>query len=111
MPKKKPIPTVTVNGKIWTEPDIKTLIQTNEAAQLRALVLLNSKQTAHEKNLGHTAELNKVGFNKLDSALLQGFARQYKSRGFLSDRQMDILRKRLPKYSKQIFNHMLATNK
>lgn len=108
MPKVK---TVQVNGKTWTQDGVKQLLQTSEAAQLRALVLLYSKQTDHEKNLGKTGELNGVGFNKVDSEILSSFARGYRSRGYLTPKQFAVLGKRIPKYAGQIFKIMQSNNR
>lgn len=99
-----------IGNKIWTKEAVKELLQTNEKARIRALLLLYGLQTDHEKCCGHTAALNGVGFNKVDSVMLTSFAKQYKDRGFLSDKQLAVLERRIPKYSKQIFTHMRATH-
>ena len=103
--RKQPV-TVEVNGKQYTEQDIKLMLQTNTKAQYRALEVVYNLQTDHEKYCGRTAEYNGVGFNKVDSQILTGFAKQYKDRGFLSPKQEAILARRMPKYYKQIFNKM-----
>ena len=110
MAKKKQPEAVQVKGKSWTQADVRALLLSSKAAQLRALILLYSLQTDHEKMLGKTGELNGVGFNKLDSEILSSFARGYKSRGYLSPKQYQILGKRIPKYAGQIFRHMKETN-
>ena len=110
MAKRKPPEAVQVNGKSWTQADVRDLLLSNKAAQLRALILLYSLQTNHEKMLGRTGEFNGVGFNKVDSEILSSFARGYESRGYLSPKQYQILGKRIPKYAGQIFRHMKETN-
>lgn len=106
MGKRKQPVTVLVNGKQYTEQSIKLLLQTNKKAQYRALEVLYSLQTDHEKYCGRTSDHNGVGFNKLDSQILTGFARQYKAYGVLSAKQEAILARRIVKYYKQIFKHM-----
>ena len=108
--RKKQPDTVQVNGKSWTQAEVRDLLLSSRAAQLRALLLIYSFQTEHEKMLGRTGELNGMGFNKLDSEILSNFARGYKNRGYLSPRQYEILGKRMPKYAGQIFRHMKETN-
>ena len=109
MAKRKAPETVQVNGKSWTQSEVRDLLLSSKAAQLRALVLLYSWQTDHEKQLGRTGELNGVGFNKVDSELLSSFARGYRNRGYLTPKQYDILARRIPKYAGQVFRYMQRT--
>ena len=97
---------VTVKGRVWTNEDIKELIRTNDKAVIRALLVIYSYQTAHEKACGETIADNGIGFNGVDAEILSSFAEQFNRRGFLSPKQMRIARKKLPKYSGQILKHM-----
>lgn len=110
MGRKKQPDTVQVKGRSWTQADVRDLLVKSQQAQLRALLLLYSCQTEHEKMLGKTGEFNGVGFNKVDSEILSSFARGYKSRGYLTTKQFGILGKRIPKYAGQIFRHMKESN-
>lgn len=69
---------------------------------LRALVRIYHNQTSDEQASERTIERNGIGFSGPDSEILSSFARQYLQRGRLSDRQMVILRRKMPSYAKQI---------
>ena len=97
---------VVVNGKEWDKESIKKLIQTNDKAVYRALVLLYSFQTDEEKNTDKVKTVNGKGFNKLDAEILSSMARQVKSGRHLSDKQMYVARPKLMKYAGQILNYM-----
>lgn len=110
MGRKKQPEAVQVKGRSWTQADVRDLLVKSEAAQIRALLLLYSMQTEHEKMLGRTGEFNGIGFNKVDAEILSSFARGYKNRGYLTPKQYGVLGKRIPKYAGQIFRHMKETN-
>ena len=97
---------VVVNGKEWDKESIKKLIQTNDKAVYRALVLLYSFQTDEEKNTDKVKTVNGKGFNKLDAEILSSMARQVKSGRHLTDKQMYVARPKLMKYAGQILNYM-----
>ena len=97
---------VIVNGKEWDKESIKKLIQTNDKAVYRALVLLYSFQTDEEKNTDNVKTVNGKGFNKLDAEILSSMARQVKSGRHLTDKQMYVARPKLMKYAGQILNYM-----
>ena len=97
---------VVVNGKEWDKESIKKLIQTNDLAVYRALVLLYSFQTDEEKNTDKVKTVNGKGFNKLDAEILSSMARQVKSGRHLTDKQMYVARPKLMKYAGQILNYM-----
>ena len=97
---------VVVNGKEWDKESIKKLIQTNDIAVYRALVLLYSFQTDEEKNTDKVKTVNGKGFNKLDAEILSSMARQVKSGRHLTDKQMYVARPKLMKYAGQILNYM-----
>lgn len=93
-------------AKVWGKDDIKNLIATKEQAVYRALLLIYSKQTASEQAIDATTDNNGVGFSGLDAEILSSFAKFYKRTGFLSEKQIAIARKKLPKYWKQILTDM-----
>lgn len=67
-----------------------------------ALMRIYERQTAGEQMSMCTNVDNAVGFTGADAEILTSFANQYKSRGFLSPKQMKILFKKAPKYRKQL---------
>lgn len=81
---------------------IQNKLSTDKNWVLKALLKIFEKQTDFEIDSEHTREHNRVGFTGHDAPLLTSFAKQYKSRGFLTAKQMMILHKKMPKYWMQI---------
>lgn len=88
--------------RIWTEQEIKDLVQTNDKVLYGALKKLYACQTEDEQRVGETTENNGVGFNGADSRFLSSVAEFLISRGFLTDKQKAVTRKKLVKYNKQL---------
>ena len=89
-------------ARVWSEEEIKNLVQTNDKVLYGALKKLYEQQTADEKQDGQTKNTNGVGFNKPDSQFLSGVAEFLLARGYLTDKQKYVTRKRLVKYNKQL---------
>ena len=68
----------------------------------RALLLVYSKQTTSEQNLGRTVEYNCEGFTALDAEILSDIALFYKDHQFLTSKQDQIVKRLIPKYAGQI---------
>jgi len=81
---------------------IQDLLDRNDLAVCRALLVIFERQTADEQSYDMTRERNLVGFSGVDAEICSSFAKQYKSRGFLSPKQMVIARKKMKKYWKQL---------
>lgn len=81
---------------------LKYQISHNTEKARRALLLVYSKQTASEQNLGQTLEYNCEGFTTLDAGILTGVALFYKNHNFLTPRQDQIVKRLMPKYAGQI---------
>lgn len=88
--------------RVWTEEEIKTLVQTNDKVLYGALKHLYACQTADEKAEQQTNESNGVGFNGVDANILSSFCEFLNRTGFLTTRQKEIARKKLVKYNKQL---------
>jgi hypothetical protein len=88
--------------KVWTEEEIKELVQTNDEVLYGALKKLYACQTADEQNAGETREHNGKGFNGADSKFLSSVSEFLLKRGFLTDKQKACVRKKLVKYNKQL---------
>ena len=102
---------VIIQGVEWTPDLIKEKINTSDVAVKRALLRLYSFQTEDEKLYGAVYHTNGKGFNGTDAEILSSFATQLLSRGWLSDKQIAIARKKLLKYSGQIFRWMKEDRK
>jgi hypothetical protein len=98
-----------------TRTELLQQIATNDTIAVSALIALYGRQTADEQTAETTAHSNGVGFNGTDAGILSSFAKQAiewraaKKAGQavrfaspLSPRQMELLRKKLPKYARQL---------
>jgi hypothetical protein len=99
---------VLIKGVEWTPSIIKEKIETSDKALISALLRVYSWQTEDEKHSERTTETNSKGFNGIDAEILSSFAKQWETRGFLSPKQKAIARKKMSKYSRQIFIHHLV---
>lgn len=88
--------------RVWTEEEIRNLIQTNDTVLYRALLKLYSCQTESEQEYGKTTHKNGVGFNSFDAEFLTSASEFLKHRNYLTDRQKASVRKKLVKYNKQL---------
>jgi len=71
---------------------------------LHGLTKIFEFQTAAEQEYETTCEYNGVGFTGADGEILTSFAKQYINRKWLSEKQMAIVMKKMPKYWKQIIS-------
>ena len=85
-----------------TAEEIKEQIAINDFVAIKALELLYAQQTADEQEMGITENQNGRGFNATDAPFCSSLAEQVKSGKDLSFKQIESLRKILPKYSKQL---------
>ncbi len=94
-----------VTTKVTTNV-VKTFVverlSTNDAWAVKALVRLYDFQTREEQRIECAIQRNYSGFNKPDSRILSSFAKQYLRKGWLSEKQLWVLKQRIPKYWKQI---------
>ena len=88
--------------KVWTEDEIKELVQKNDTVLYGALKKLYGLQTADEKKAGATKHYNGVGFNGADSKFLSSVSEFLIRKGFLTDKQKVVTRKKIAKYTKQL---------
>lgn len=82
---------------------IKMMLSTNDSWMAKALMKIFDRQTNEEKNIHHTVEHNGIGFTGTDAFILSSFAKQFRDKKYLSKKQMDILKKKIPKYWAQIY--------
>ena len=89
--------------------DIIQLLQTNDKAIARALVVLNERQTATEQNCETTINDNGVGFTPADARMGTSMAQFYAKRGYLTEKQLAYWKKpnvrgvwRICKYAGQL---------
>ena len=86
----------------WNKETVQSLLATNDVAVKRAILAIYARQTADEQSSESTFYHNSVGFSGVDGEIMSSFAKQLKSRGFLTEKQMVIARKKMPRYWKQL---------
>ena len=74
----------------------------------KALMTIYANQTESEQETGDTHYRNGVGFTPADANFLSSFAAQYQTRNFLSKKQYEVLRAKMPKYARQIIEGSIA---
>jgi hypothetical protein len=94
----------------WTPARIKEQIIEKDEAVKAALLRIYSYQTQDEQQSESTRESNGKGFNGTDAEILTSFAKQLETRKFLSPKQMVIARKKLQKYSRQLFMYIVENS-
>ena len=82
--------------------EIKELIKLDDTYAIGALVKLYSLQTADEQMSNSTEHENGVGFNAFDAMILSDIAKYYMKKGFLSPKQIKLIKPKLYKYTKQL---------
>jgi len=79
-------------GKTWTKESIYKLLETNDKAVGRALLVLLANQTDDEKLHQCTKYDNGKGFSPFDARRMTSLALFFKAKNYLSDRQLAWLR-------------------
>lgn len=74
----------------------------------KALLILFDRQTVEEKDRRLTLNENKVGFTAYDADILTGVARSYISNGFLTTKQLELVKKKMKKYAGQILDYSIS---
>lgn len=100
---------ITFPNKKERENWLRQKLATDAKWAIRALELVHEGQTNEEQSSERTVELNGVGFTAFDAEILTCFAKQvmrHKANPVyptpLSERQMALLFKRIPKYAGQV---------
>jgi len=87
----------------YTIQDVREKLGTDINWMRRALVVITEKnQTSDEQASENTIHANGIGWNGVDATILTSFAKQVKKGWKLSDKQVAIAKKKLPKYAKQV---------
>jgi hypothetical protein len=99
---------------VWNETSIRKLLETNDRAVERALVVLLERQTADERIAETTKHDNDRGFLPYDAKIMTSMAKWVRSGGRLSERQLKWLRNgksarfpsRIGKYHRQLLDQI-----
>lgn len=90
-------------SKKQTVTEWRINIATKNAWAVRALMYIFELQLPEEQHTGQVSSSNKVGFNKFDSEILTELAWTWKRTGRLTHNQLEVIKKRMPKYAEQIY--------
>lgn len=90
---------------------LKEQLATRDNQAIKGLLTIYSYQTNEEQDNGYTKEYNGVGFSGFDSEILSSFAEQYKAKGWLSPKQMNFVKKYMPKYARQLLELSIRSGK
>ncbi len=81
---------------------VKLKLSTDPIWALRALIKIYEFQTRDEQKRGNTVYHNGVGFSGSDGEILTSIAKQYLKTNRVSQKQLDIVFKKIPKYWMQV---------
>lgn len=77
-----------------TKDEIIALLERNDTAIARALVVLNERQTQDEQNSKDTRDHNGRGFRPCDAFMGTSLANFYTAKGFLTPKQLNYFKKK-----------------
>jgi hypothetical protein len=102
---------VLINDKVWDKEAVQALIDRNDQAVARALLVIYQNQTDDEQASFSTRHQNGVGFTGNDAEWLTDIAVKWKKWGrWASPKQCNAVRRAIRKYHRQLLEHMLATH-
>ena len=90
---------------------LKAQLATRPQQAIKGLMRIYANQTESEQSSGIVISNNGIGFVHVDSEILTSFAKQFEERGSLSEKQLAILYKKMPKYAGQLINTAIAEGK
>ena len=90
---------------------LKAQLATRPQQAIKKLIHIYANQTETEQSSGEVIVNNGIGFVGVDSEILTSFAKQYERKRSLSEKQMIILYKKMPKYADQLISAAIAEGK
>lgn len=87
---------------------IKMMLATNDRACVKGLLAVYANQTSDEQTAADVKHHNGVGFTVQDAHFLTALAQQYIAKQYLSEKQMQWLRKLMLKYAGQLTQIAIA---
>ena len=88
--------------KVQIKEFVKVKLSTDRVWAQQGLVKIFDRQTQEEQQSRSTIMYNGIGFTGTDGRILSSLATQLQKKRYLSDKQMDIVYKKMPKYWGQI---------
>ncbi len=92
----------TFKSKKEIENALRKQITTNPKQAIKAMLRIFEYQTDEEQESGSVYSYNGVGFVGTDAKLLTSFCNFYNQHGYLSDKQIGMLTKKIGKYAGQL---------
>ena len=87
---------------MYTKEQILNLIDSNDLAVERGVLAIFNRQTYDEQKTENTSHFNHIGFSSADAKRLSYYAKWILSGKHLSGHHLEIARKRIKKYIKQL---------
>lgn len=98
-----------VQQKVWDKASIIDLLETNDAAVIRALKSIYARQTADEQRTNDTRHRNGIGFTGADAPILSDIAQRLpRYNDHLTPKQLRLVRAKLRKYWRQLLEEVEA---
>jgi hypothetical protein len=94
--------TTETTTRVWKKEEIVALLETNNGFLCRSVVKIWNRQTTDEKICKGTSHENGRGFNGTDANILSSYAEFFTTRGYLTEKQLVLARKKMMKYAKQL---------
>jgi hypothetical protein len=88
--------------KVQIKEFVKSKLSTDPVWARHALLKIYEFQTLEEQDIKDTMYYNGVGFTGMDGRILSSLAKQLQEKRYLSDNQMEILFRKMPKYWIQV---------
>ena len=90
---------------------LKSQLGTSNRQAVKGLLAVYNAQTIEEQSKSATLEKNCVGFSAPDAQFLSYLARWKLTTGYLTTRQLNVVRRRMPKYAAQLVDYSLEQGK
>ena len=81
---------------------VRNKLKSDERWAKQALLKIYDRQTEDEKAAGYTRKYNNIGFSGAHSEIMSSLAVQLIRKGWLSPKQMKVVYKIIPKYTRQV---------
>jgi hypothetical protein len=86
----------------YNKEDIQAKLKSSDKWLIRGLLAIYNNQTSHEKVVEGVVEDNGIGFNGVDGEILTKMAKWYNDKGWLSPKQIALVRRKMLKYAGQL---------
>lgn len=98
-------------SKKMVELYYRKMLRSNKDWAIRGLIVIYGYQTESEKLNGEVNVNNGVGFTGGDSKILSSMAEWYNKYGYLSEKQIELVKKKMEKYAGQLMRKSIADGK